>query len=318
LYAGRLIAGVASGAAFSCGTAWLGELSASDPGAIGRVPRRATIAMTAGFGVGPLVAGLLAQYAPAPLVAAYIPHILLAATALVLAWRAPSPSPTAPAATAKGHGSPTWQHRRFLLLVLPMAPWVFLTAAVALATLPGSVSNQLGDHLMLFSGLVTPLPALTGVLIQPIARRLRDRSRLLNILSLALATAGLTVGAVAVSTSSITLVVAGALMLGAAYGALMVSGLTEIQQLAAPEHLARAVAIFQATTYVGYLSPFFIALIVGVVALPHILIALAVLAAATAIWATVIDSRLAHTDRARPSCRVAENVPDQPTWMYRG
>ncbi len=176
-----------------------------------------------------------------------------------------------------------------------VAPWVFLTGAVALATLPGSVGALLGDHLMLFTGLVTPLPALAGVLVQPLARRLRDRSRLLNVLSLALAVVGLLVGAAAVHSTSIALVVVGALVLGAAYGALMVSGLTEIQRLATPHHLGRTVAIFQAAAYVGYLSPFFIALIARAVALPHILVALAVLAGATAIWAAVIDGRLAHT-----------------------
>ncbi|OXM74876.1 MULTISPECIES: MFS transporter [Amycolatopsis] len=285
LYPGRLIAGVASGAAFSCGTAWLGELSA---GAAGRVPRRAAVAMTAGFGLGPLAAGLLAQYAPAPLVAVYVPHILLAVAALVLAWRTPPGVPAAAGAAGARRGTPAWRHRRFLLVVLPVAPWVFLTAAVALATLPGSVGDLLGDHVMLFSGLVTPLPALAGVLVQSLARRLHDRSRLLTLSSLAVVVAGLLIGAAAVGTSSIALVVAGALVLGAAYGALMVSGLTEIQRLAEPEHLGRTVAIYQAATYVGYLSPFFIALLARVVALPHILIALAVLAALTALWTGAI------------------------------
>jgi MFS family permease len=61
LFAGRLLAGASSGAAFGAGTAWLREVSrppwggASDPVAA----RRAAIAMTTGFALGPLVAGLL-------------------------------------------------------------------------------------------------------------------------------------------------------------------------------------------------------------------------------------------------------------------
>lgn len=294
LYAGRLVAGIASGAAFSCGTAWIGELSTSRSGGVERAPRRATIAMTTGFGLGPLVAGLLAQYSPAPLVVVYLPHLVLSAAALVLAWSAPSPSHRVPTSTTKAPAGVAWRPRRFLLLVLPMAPWVFLTAAVALATLPNSVGTLLGDHLLIFSALVTPLPALTGVLIQPIARRLHDRSQLLNILSLALAVAGLLIGAAATGTSSIALVVAGALLLGAAYGALMVSGLTEIQRFAPPEQRGRTIAIYQAATYVGYLSPFFIALIARLVALPHILIVLAILAAATALWVILVDTRFSR------------------------
>jgi MFS family permease len=52
LFAGRLVAGAASGAAFSSGAAWIKELSGTGSGA-----RRVTVAMTAGFGLGPLLAG---------------------------------------------------------------------------------------------------------------------------------------------------------------------------------------------------------------------------------------------------------------------
>src|SRR5437763_15067548 len=74
LFAGRLIAGVASGAAFSSGAAWIKELSgsarAANPG-----PRRATVAMTTGFAAGPLVAGLLAQWTPLPTLVPCLPHL---------------------------------------------------------------------------------------------------------------------------------------------------------------------------------------------------------------------------------------------------
>src|SRR3954468_6814718 len=50
VFAGRLVAGIASGTAFSAGAAWLKELSPDGTGA-----RRATVAMTAGFAASPLV-----------------------------------------------------------------------------------------------------------------------------------------------------------------------------------------------------------------------------------------------------------------------
>ena len=60
LFAGRVIMGVASGCGFSAGTAWIKELSSppystAPPGA---GARRAGVAMTLGFGLGPLVAGV--------------------------------------------------------------------------------------------------------------------------------------------------------------------------------------------------------------------------------------------------------------------
>lgn len=64
LYAGRLLTGVVSGTVFTVGTAWVKELCEGSPPGTGA--RRAALALTAGFGVGPLVAGLLAQWHPPP------------------------------------------------------------------------------------------------------------------------------------------------------------------------------------------------------------------------------------------------------------
>src|SRR5215469_14804860 len=63
LFAGRLLAGVSSGAVFGAGTAWLREVSGPPWGTASdaTAARRAVIAMTTGFAAGPLVAGLLAQ-----------------------------------------------------------------------------------------------------------------------------------------------------------------------------------------------------------------------------------------------------------------
>ena len=68
LYAGRFVVGLGSGAAFSAGTTWLRELSLLAPGNAdsARAARRAAVAMTTGFAVGPLLSGMLAQWAPAP------------------------------------------------------------------------------------------------------------------------------------------------------------------------------------------------------------------------------------------------------------
>ncbi len=62
LYAGRLLTGVVSGTVFTIGTAWVNELC-DGPG-VGA--RRAGVALTAGFGVCLMVTGLLAQWAPEP------------------------------------------------------------------------------------------------------------------------------------------------------------------------------------------------------------------------------------------------------------
>jgi MFS family permease len=131
LFAGRLVAGFASGAGFSAGAAWVRELSGGERG-----PRRATVAMTVGFGLGPLVAGVLAQWAPARTVLPYLPHLLLALAALPLVRR--TPETRTPVAGDGRLRIPDMSSRRFRTVVAPLAPWVFgvVAAGAAAATDP--------------------------------------------------------------------------------------------------------------------------------------------------------------------------------------
>src|SRR5256885_4332539 len=68
LFAGRLLTGLATGAVFGAGGAWLRETSGPRFGEAdgARAARRTAVAMTLGFAIGPLSAGLLAQWGPAP------------------------------------------------------------------------------------------------------------------------------------------------------------------------------------------------------------------------------------------------------------
>ena len=72
-------AGLASGAAFGPGTTWIKELSEDGAGA-----RRAAGALSAGFGGGPLVAGAMAQWLPAPAVVPYVAHLVVVAVAALV------------------------------------------------------------------------------------------------------------------------------------------------------------------------------------------------------------------------------------------
>ncbi|GHJ38470.1 MFS transporter [Streptomyces sp. TS71-3] len=85
LVAARVVSGISVGLTTATATAYLAELHIGVFGSE-HSPRRAQVVATAanlgGIGVGPLVAGLLAQYAPQPL---RLPYILFAAVLFVLA-----------------------------------------------------------------------------------------------------------------------------------------------------------------------------------------------------------------------------------------
>lgn len=293
LFAGRFVAGVASGAAFSAGTAWIKELSgapyADAPEGAGA--RRATIAMTTGFGVGPLVAGVLAQWGPAADVLPYVPHLVLTAVAVPLARRTPETMTTQAMTTRPTTHAVTvpvtaaHRHPRFRRVVVPLAPWVFGGATIALAYLPGLVSSRVHGLAMAFGGVAALVTAMSGVLVQPVARRIdRPGSRRLLVAALATMTAGLLLAAVAATVLHPAVVLVAAIVLGVGYGGCMVCGLVEVTRLAAPRELGSLTALFQAFTYLGFAAPFALAAL-HVVAPPGILlVAVAGLALLTLAW----------------------------------
>jgi predicted MFS family arabinose efflux permease len=269
LFAGRLIAGIASGAAFSSGTAWVKELAPAGTGA-----RRLTIAMTAGFAAGPLVAGMLAQWAPLPTVLPYLPQLVLALIAipLVLGTRE-----TATGQRGIGLRLPALRDPRFRRVVVPLAPWVFGSASIALAYLPGLVSGSL-----VFAAVTATLTGLAGIAIQPLARR-PDPLPLRRI-ALAIVVLGLLVSALAAGLAQPVLVVVSALVLGAGYGACLVCSLLEVQRIAGPAELAGLTAIYQAISYLGFAAPFVLAALAPLVAPSLLLLIVAALAALTLLW----------------------------------
>lgn len=285
LFAGRLIMGVASGCGFSAGSAWIKELSAPPyaPASTSAGARRAGVAMTLGFGLGPLVAGAAAQWGPLPTVLPYLPQLVLAAGAALLLPRIPETHPRRRAGQA---GTllrmPRLSHKRFLRVVLPLAPWVFGSAAIAMVYVPGLVLSRLPGQAVIFAAVDALLTALAGVLIQPLARRLGRPGRpALLIAGMSLVTVGLLVEAGVARLGQPGLVLLGAVVLGCGYGCCLVYGLSEVQRLAPPGELAELTAVFQAATYVGFGLPYLLSVLRPYASPPALLLAVAGLAALT-------------------------------------
>ena len=85
LFPGRILSGLAIALASGASAAWILELEPQ------RDPTKATQVTIAanifGLGVGPLVSGLLAQYAPAPLRLSYVVFLFLLAPVAFLVWK---------------------------------------------------------------------------------------------------------------------------------------------------------------------------------------------------------------------------------------
>ncbi|MEY9926691.1 MFS family permease [Catenulispora sp. GP43] len=296
LSTGRVLMGVASGAAFSAGSAWVKELSAANAAA-GAGARRASIAMTAGFGIGPLVAGVLAQWGPTAYETPYIPQLVLAAFALVLLARTPETVRRRQSGVLRGgllrlRG---FSDRRFVGVVLPLAPWVFGAATIAMVYLPGLTAGHVKGISLFYAGAAAMVTAMSGVLIQPFARRVaaspagRDRARpRLLTQGVALVTVGTLADAGVAALSGLgawqaVLTLLAAVVMGFGYGVLLVFGLAEVQRLAPPEDLAGMTAVFQAFSYLGFAAPYLLSALKNVASPSTLLLAVAVLGALTMV-----------------------------------
>ena len=300
LYLGRFLAGVCSGAAFAAGTAWIKELSVPpyDPAAGEQSgARRAAVALSAGFGLGPLVAGLLAQWAPDPLLTPYLPHLVVMVVALVTLAGAPETvRPTKQGVTLRRLlRVPSAGQARFRGIVAPSAPWTFAAPSISFAVLPGLVVQSTGGFRVGFAALMAGMTLALGIAIQPLARRLDRVGDVRGLLAGLLAVSiGVLLGALAANGQSWPLVVPASALLGCGYGLCLVSGLLETQRLATSEDLASLTAIYYALTYIGFAAPIVLAELERVASAPVLLLIAASLAAVTA-------GKVVRTSRRHPA-----------------
>lgn len=278
----RLLAGVCSGVVFAAAGAWVQELSTEAPA--GAASRRAAVSLSLGFGIGPLVAALIAQWGPDPLVVPYLPQIGLGLLAFALVLAVPETASTGTAGGPLLRLPSTARLPRFRRVVAPVAPWVFGSAALAFVVLPAQVSS-LHSASVAFAGVTTALTLGAGVLIQPLARRVEERRRLAAApIGLLAAGLGLAIGLVADDAGSKALVLVAAIPFGVAYGTCLVSGLRETERLAPADERGASIAIFLALTYLGFGAPYLFDLFEGLLGLTSTLILGVGFALLTALW----------------------------------
>ncbi len=275
LYSGRFVFGAVTGVAMAVGTSWVKELSQApwDPAAdAGAGARRAALALSAGFGVGPLVAGVLAQWAPLPMELPYLVHIVLTLAVVVAVLRVPETRPAGAFRTGLRVRLPP----RFRRVVVPMAPWAFGAPALSFAVQPAALGSRLAGFGLVYATLLTTVTLGLGVVVQSWARRISPVTGSRS--GLAALVAGLLVAAGAAALGSPALAVAASAVLGTAYGLLLVAGLVEVQRMAEPAQLGGLTAVYYALTYVGFVLPVLLAALTGAAGYPVLLVGVALLA----------------------------------------
>jgi predicted MFS family arabinose efflux permease len=281
---GRALAGLCSGVVFGAATAWVQEVSPDE----GLSVRRSALALTAGFGLGPVVAAGLAQWASDPLVVPYLPHLVIGTVAAAVLARTPegaasrSPAQVRPVATARRWPPAAVRTRQFWLAVAPGSPLVFGSVALAIVVLPEEVTSARTLSAG-FAGLMTVISFAAGVAVQSFARRLRDM--LAGVVAgLVCAAAGCAVGIAAVASADRVLAGVAAVFLGLAYGLCLVSGLRQAEHMASPDERGAVIACYYAVAYLGFAVPYLVAGLGALAGKTGAFVALTAIIAALALW----------------------------------
>ena len=252
LIAARIVSGLSAGLMTGTATAALTELVPAS------ASRRASLAATAanmgGLGLGPLIAGLLAQYAPHPTVLVFEVYlVVLAAAGLCLLMVPETVRPRRrPAFRFAGLGLPQQGRGEFAAAgVAAFSAFALLGLFFALApTFLGGVLHE-GSHAV--QGAVVFLLMAVGTVTQLLLSRFSSRRVMLAGLGLFLAALALIVAALA--QAALALFLAGTVVGGAAVGAVFLGSLATANRLAPPERRGQAISAYFMACYSGLIIP---------------------------------------------------------------
>ncbi|WP_165839317.1 MFS transporter [Klenkia marina] len=264
LVAGRVAQGLASGAVFTVGTVWLRELSGGDDdGAPGRVRRAAAVAsaaMAAGFAVGPLVAGLLVQWGPAPELVSLLPSAVLLLVGL-LGLRGVPETMTDRRPGRLALGVPPVARRAFWAYLLPVGLTVYTYAVLSLTVFPLLVAGAGFDAVFALVGASALLVQGSAALVTPLAAKLGPAVS--GPLAAVLAACGCGLGYLAVQPGGWPWVLPACLLIGLGEGLGMTSGVAVCDRVAPPDRRGALLSAFYLPVYAGFVVPTVLALVSG-------------------------------------------------------
>ncbi|WP_110945718.1 MFS transporter [Streptomyces avicenniae] len=260
LIVARLLTGIAVGAAVSAGMAAVADVAGADRRRLAAL--LASCAMVLGAGLGPLLAGVLADVAPAPARTVFAVETVILVSAVVTVLRLPVPRRVTGARGPWARLPRVPREARTLLLtgVAVFGPGITATSFV-LSLGPSLLADVLGTR----SGTVAGVTAFVMFLAATGAQAAVHRLRRATVLAAgAVATvAGMGALTVAVHASSAPALYAAAVLAGAGQGLGQLGGLSLLGHAVPPERLAEANAALNAGGYLlagtlpvaaGYLS----------------------------------------------------------------
>jgi len=253
LLIGRVVTGLALGAAVATATAYLTDLGTSvkKAGIVG------TVANIGGLALGALIAGVLARYVAHPLTVPYLVFIAALTAAVLAVIASPEGRPAlrpSPRYRAQRLKAPAGAKAQFTAAIIG----VFLAFAAfgLFAGLAGTLlAGPFHDMSEALTGLTIFLTFGSGVVVQTTTtswslRRLVSFGICVTIVGLAVFASALWV-----TPPSLTLFIVGGVLIGGGGGAIFRSTLTVTVSMSPPDDRAGALATFFTVGYIGLSLP---------------------------------------------------------------
>jgi MFS family permease len=254
LAAGRVVNGFAAGLGAGALTAWAAELEARHDRA--RASVVASAGNLAGLATGPLLAGLLAQFAPWPLRTSYVVYLGVLAV-MILVVRATPETVMRPARWTQVSlrpriGVPAGIRLGFAAAAA-MAFAAFALAGFFCALVPGVLARSLHETRPVMSGAVAAAFFGTAVVAVPVTRALTARVAMALALVLLLGGLGGLLAAEATGSSAWLLVATFAS--GAAMALAYRSSLQQVNEIAPEAQRGEVISSYLAACYLGNAVP---------------------------------------------------------------
>ncbi|MCV7016703.1 MFS transporter [Mycolicibacterium aichiense] len=250
LLVGRVLSGLSAGV--FTGTATAAVIEAAPPSWRTRAAAVATIANIGGLGTGPILAGILAQYAPSPLKLTYLVHIGLMVLAAVAILSVPETS------------SRTGKLGLQRLSVPPEVRSVFITAALAAfagfavtglftSVAPSLLTNVIGIGNHALAGLMAGSIFGASAIAQIAGTRIEPQRAV--ALGCAILAVGMGILVVALHYSSLPGLIAAAVVAGAGQGISFSRGLAAVAERTPAERRAEVSSTYFVVAYIAISIP---------------------------------------------------------------
>jgi MFS family permease len=249
LFAARAVQGLAVGMATGAATAGLVELEPH--GDRSRAALFAVLAQAGGSSLGPLLAGVLAQWAPAPRVLCYVVVLVLTLLAAAAVLTIPEMRRESGGRRRLQRPSVPADIRAGFWRASLTATTVWVVAALYLSVVPSYAAKLLDTSNLALLGAIAASLLATSCVAQALAARRRVAPARAQPAGLVLVAAGLVALVLAFPLHSLTALLASGVLGGAGHGLAFLGSQAEVNELAPIERRGEVTAAFISVIYCG-------------------------------------------------------------------